>query len=704
LYRVTSLLAVRPAFARTLLLVLVFSLSTGVWAAGVPGRSAAPPSDAGGPDGFGYCFETTQDLGDTIQFSWIDPSTHPVLTDWHPNPDDGWTRIALPFGLPFYGDTLDSIVVCTNGFIEFPTTFTSYANSSLPVSSIPGLIAAFWDDLSPAQSGCVRRWDDMANHATVITWDNVVRFNTCDTLSFQVVLAADGRIQINVLQAPGVPNSATVGIQGNSGADGWYLEYVCDSLPGQHVLADRTSIRFSVRRFAHDVGVLEAGTPQGWVPVNSQMPVTATFRNFGTNTETFTVSASVVHVHFPFDTGYTCTRQVAGLAPFETAGVYFGDWLVPPSPDSWKVVFRTNLPGDEFPYNDSSRCLTTSVPPALGSVLGSWDLSDLGDGMNLAGITHRADSNRFYFTCLDPNRVYSFTPDGPGVDLRQEPFQLQNFFGDDAAWGIGWDERDSCFWISHSSTYGPGCIAARYKPDGSFTGDTWNLGNLEPGVWFAGLDITREGLCHAVEVGGGNRVYKLDFGVKGVLGYLPGPVASWRACAYVGDRECYLLAGGWNQNALCRLSSSGEVIETASLPGLADLDVYRPESLSRDSLVWAYVTVSNNENTIRRISAGRTWATVALGDGPAVAGPQFALAVSPNPCRGSTVLRLMTGTRDIATALRVFDASGRLVRSVPVRTSSFALRTSDLAAGIYLLTATTPRGNLSQKLAVLDSR
>jgi len=61
------------------------------------------------------------------------------------------------------------------------------------------------------------------------------------------------------------------------------------------------------------------------------------------------------------------------------------------------------------------------------------------------------------------------------------------------------------------------------------------------------------------------------------------------------------------------------------------------------------------------------------------------LQAEPNPCRSSTVLHLTTGPLDHSTTLRIYDASGRLVWSEPVRTSSLILHPSSLPAGAYFL-------------------
>ena len=84
---------------------------------------------------------------------------------------------------------------------------------------------------------------------------------------------------------------------------------------------------------------------------------------------------------------------------------------------------------------------------------------------------------------------------------------------------------------------------------------------------------------------------------------------------------------------------------------------------------------------------------LAAGSFPGIAGenaapparPGVSLSIAPNPCHGSGVLHLTTGPLGHLTTLRVFDASGRLALSQPVRSSSFILRTSSWRAGVYLL-------------------
>ena len=81
--------------------------------------------------------------------------------------------------------------------------------------------------------------------------------------------------------------------------------------------------------------------------------------------------------------------------------------------------------------------------------------------------------------------------------------------------------------------------------------------------------------------------------------------------------------------------------------------------------------------------------------------PRPTLGITPNPCRRSAVLHVTTGPLDHSTTLAVYDASGRLVLSQPVRASSFILRTSSLSAGVYVVELSTGCSPvLRQKLVV----
>ncbi len=662
-------------------------------------------TDEGGPDGFGYYYQSTQEPGDSITFAWIDPAAHNLITNWTPNPDDGWASIHLPYRFPFYGDTLDSIVVCSNGFLQFPSTFTNFHNQELPATQFCHLIALFWDDLNPANSGGVFYYHDSITRSTVITFLDVTLYNQPETVSAQVVLGSDGVILMNYLKVPTRPVSATVGIQGNHGNNNYFLQYLYNGNPPCHLITNRTSIRFFIRHLEHDVGVYRLNSPEVWFPANSQCPVQATVKNYGLNRETFTARALLLRNRPPYDTIFHRTVSITNLAPGDTYCGYFGDLLTEPNPDSYLFVVQTELANDQYRRNDTARQIVTSFAPEFGKLIACWDLTGLGSGMNLAGICYVPDSNRFYFVAHDSNRILSFPADNP-LNFRFERFQLQNFFGDDIIWGIAWDQLNPGFWITHSSNQGPGSIVCHYAPNGTFTGDSWNIESIEPGVWFAGIDQGEEGTFYAVAVGGANRIYHLDFNHKQVLGYLPGPVASWRACSYLGDQQRFLFSGGWNDNILVQIDRTGNPVQFSNLPDLADLDIYKPTAPAPDSFIWAYATTSNYTNTIVKVSLGVLWRNVGLEEHPEpLITPSF--AIQPNPCP-SGIVTIIGLKPDQNTVISLYDAIGRrLTQKITTGAASInldlrLLTQNRIPPGLYFLTIRDSLQTQRVKITILN--
>lgn len=659
---------------------------------------------AGGPDGFGYCYESTQDPGDTICFFWLDPIGHELITNWQPNPDDGWVSVPLPARFPFYGDTLDSIVICSNGFLQFPTTYTSYRNQSLPAAQFPRLIALFWDDLNLSQGGSVLYHYDSLGMFTVITWLNVPRFNTAELLSAQVILHSDGKIQMNYLRTDN-GTSTTIGIQSTGGNNDYFLQYVFDGEPSRHIPRDSTAILFYVRRLEYDAGILHPLSPSTWIPRNQPCPIMVTVKNFGSNSICFPVSALIIRINPPRETLFNRSQNI-NLSPGDTIQCYLGDFIPPPTQDSWNVRFQTALPGDQYPRNDTFCFVSSSHPPVFGTVISSWNLTQLGDGMNLTGITYSPDSNRFYIATntAESNRIYSFPVFNP-LELRPEPFNLANFFNDDIVWGIAWDQQNPGFWLIHNSFYGDGTIAARYATDGSFTGDTWNLNAIEAGAWSAGIDQEPAGNFYLVMVGGSNRIYHLNLNEKQVLDYLPGPVASWRACSYLGHHNRFIFSGGWNENLLIQIDNQGNITQSAPLADLADLDLYQPPTPCPDSFIWAYATTSSYTNTIHQISLGTTWADIGIKESPPISLTP-SLNISTNPV---VIGKIQISIPPVFSdgVLRIYDPLGRMLHQTPIAgRPSISLAQlnpplSRFTSGIYLITLSTRFLKHTQKLVVL---
>ncbi len=77
------------------------------------------------------------------------------------------------------------------------------------------------------------------------------------------------------------------------------------------------------------------------------------------------------------------------------------------------------------------------------------------------------------------------------------------------------------------------------------------------------------------------------------------------------------------------------------------------------------------------------------------------LVVSPNPCRGFTNVSLGSSLLSPHSPLFIYDATGRLVRTLEVPTSSFVLRTSDLEPGAYFIRLKSGRETHTSRLMVL---
>ncbi len=175
---------------------------------------------AGGPDGFGYRYADSRYWGPVAPgFQWLEISG---LGTGLPLTDDDVALISLPFGFPYYEDTLTSLYVCSNGFLETSSDHP-YANDPLPIANLENLILPFWDDLNPASGGQVFWW--ASDSMVVVEWQAVPHFGGGGPYTFEVILYPNGQILFQYLDMNQPTNSATVGIQGGHGFNGYYLQY-----------------------------------------------------------------------------------------------------------------------------------------------------------------------------------------------------------------------------------------------------------------------------------------------------------------------------------------------------------------------------------------------------------------------------------------------------------------------------------------------
>jgi len=225
----------------------------------------ASSTDPLGPDAYGYIALDDRDTGyrDAPVFDWVEinphqggPGTDLGLTDFHYEGDDT-EIIDLPFPFTFYGQSFARISVCSNGWIAMGASpMVSFRNWAIPSAGSPdGMIAAFWDNLVQTSVENVYGWHDEAGGRFIIEWFQSRNPQNGDS-TFQIILhdpathptaTGDGKILIQYLE---VHNSdaqngyATVGIQNLSGDDGLGYTYWNNYPAAASHLLDQRAILF----------------------------------------------------------------------------------------------------------------------------------------------------------------------------------------------------------------------------------------------------------------------------------------------------------------------------------------------------------------------------------------------------------------------------------------------------------------------------
>ncbi len=162
-------------------------------------------------------------------------------------------NVAIGFPFVFYGQSFETMTVGANGALLMTGTELFPGNTSIPSAFAPnGLIAPFWDDLHPGDSGDVYIQTRGAApwRQTIIQWKDVARFSDSSTfakLNFEVILYETTH-QIHFLYDLSQAGdsdvfghtgaSATVGIESPDGTRGVEVSFNQPNLigPGQSVL------------------------------------------------------------------------------------------------------------------------------------------------------------------------------------------------------------------------------------------------------------------------------------------------------------------------------------------------------------------------------------------------------------------------------------------------------------------------------------
>ena len=228
---------------------------------GVPGALGS-----GGPDLFGYRWGDSDDPSGPA-FDWVDITGVGTAIPFSGD-DQNQGPFPLPFPFPFYGNTFTSFRACTNGWISFTSTATTFTNTALPsggTTAPVNLIAPYWDDLTFSTSGDAYYHYD--GQKFIISYVAVPRLGSGGPYTFQILLYPSGTIDFQYLDMQGTRlNEATVGIQ-NSTRD-----------VGLPMVFNAAYVKNNLRvRIAHQPGWLSVSPTSGVVPAGGEFALSVGF-------------------------------------------------------------------------------------------------------------------------------------------------------------------------------------------------------------------------------------------------------------------------------------------------------------------------------------------------------------------------------------------------------------------------------------------
>jgi hypothetical protein len=180
----------------------------------------------GGPDTFGNRWVDSDEPGGP-PINWVDISgsgTQITLAD-----DNFLGPFGIGFNFPYYENTYNQVFINSNGFLSFGNGSNINIYVSIPNPSVPNnFIMAYWADVNPSAGGTVRYFSDSANQRFIVSYVDVPLYSYGGSLDFQILLYANGRIEINyggLNPGTGSLSACTIGIENAAGTDGLLVAY-----------------------------------------------------------------------------------------------------------------------------------------------------------------------------------------------------------------------------------------------------------------------------------------------------------------------------------------------------------------------------------------------------------------------------------------------------------------------------------------------
>ncbi|WP_225878302.1 S8 family serine peptidase [Spongiactinospora rosea] len=287
-------------------------------------------------------------------------------------------EVALPFPVPFYGQSRSRIWVATLGFASFAGDVV-FDNEPLPGPLEPDLaVYPFWDDLRmETQSGIYTATVGTAPHRSfVIEWRDVrPAADTFEIMSFSALLGEDGTISYRYKDiGPAVEqgSSATIGIENADGTDALQYSYNTASI------RDGQSLTFTAKDHGVVRGkVTDANDGQPLAGATVEFPHVATFTTAADGTYGGQVRAGTHQAKVSKDKYGTLTQSVTVPATDVTtndAALITGK--VTASPTSLTLngttsatITLTNTGTAPTPYEVTTEDAWLTATPATGGLL-----------------------------------------------------------------------------------------------------------------------------------------------------------------------------------------------------------------------------------------------------------------------------------------------------------------------------------------------
>ncbi len=382
--------------------------------------------DFGDPDGRGYrWYDSRESFGPV--FTWADNTQAVNEIALNEGDDNGYGSISgeinLPWSFPFYDQEYTSLWISESGYVTFAEPQVDYgesSNTALPRPYAPKpAIFPYWDNIGTDEGGSV--YASLMGDYFIVTWAelNHLTWTTDDgPYTFQMVLTRDGAIHTQYLAMMGDVDSATIGINDESGDEGLLTAYNT-GVPS--FMMDELTVRFSpglpwltVSPTSHSLGPGET--------VSVQLTGASEGLNAGMHTGRILLLSHLSDESYMLPIDFLVTDDELGYTPMldELPGEsidpmgnfapisldpYVEDWDHPDSELSWLVYGTDEL---NVAINEN-HIATISAPPGwVGPQTVSFRVNDPNLNYESVSVTFDTENNN------DGPRFDTASPDALG--------------------------------------------------------------------------------------------------------------------------------------------------------------------------------------------------------------------------------------------------------------------------------------------------